>query len=280
MARGSSKSDAFDVKSAIADYKKQEASGEAFSRKNSTYVGTKDMPEAMNLEVKVKVGREVAKRVYDEMIRDHNKLKQVFLSNSVNRKDGTSSTFSPVGTPARLKLKKDVEDLARTVRRLRGAMRPELDGTEASKLEVPFTYAQRDKWENGSKKGSSKSDVSGYLEEDRKPLFDPSQGIGGGAYEVGQRLKADLARGGDTGQVPERRKYDGDIGEKPYSPDELREAKAKQKLAGQGGLYEGPGEVERRNERIRATEAANARSRFEGSLNDVFKNPYKPKKRK
>lgn len=280
MARGSSKSDAFDVKSAIADYKKQEASGEAFSRKNSIYVGTKDMPEAMNLEVKVKVGREAAKRVYDEMIRDHNKLKQVFLSNSVNRKDGTSSTFSPVGTPARLKLKKDVEDLARTVRRLRGAMSPELDGTVASKYEVPFTYAQRDKWENGPKKGSSKSDVSGYLEEGRQPLFDPSQGIGGGAYEANQRLKATLARSGDTGIAPERRRYDGEIGAKPYSPDELREAKAKQKLAGQGGLYEGPGAVEERNERIKATEAANARNRFESSLNDVFKNPYKPKKRK
>jgi len=150
MARGALKSD-FDVKAAVATYKKQEASGEVFSRKNSIYVGTKDMPEAMNLDAKVKVNREVAKRVYDEMIRDHNKLKQVFLSNSVNRKDGTSSTFSPIGTPARLKLKKDVEDLARTVRRLRGAMRPELDGTEASKLEVPFSYAQRDKWENRSR---------------------------------------------------------------------------------------------------------------------------------
>jgi hypothetical protein len=150
MARGALKAD-YDVKAAVATYKKQEASGEAFSRKNSIYVGTKDMPEAMNLEVKVKVGREAAKRVYDEMIRDHNKLKQVFLSNSVNRKDGTSSTFSPIGTPARLKLKKDVEDLARTIRRLRGAMSPELDGTVATKLEVPFAYAQRDKWENRSK---------------------------------------------------------------------------------------------------------------------------------
>lgn len=150
MARGALKAD-FDVKAAVADYKKQEASGEVFSRKNSIYVGTKDMPEAMSLDAKVKVNREVAKRVYDEMIRDHNKLKQVFLSNSVNRKDGTSSTFSPIGTPARLKLKKDVEDLARTIRRLRGAMSPELDGTVATKLEVPFAYAQRDKWENRSK---------------------------------------------------------------------------------------------------------------------------------
>ena len=121
---------------------------------------------------------------------------------------------------------------------------------------------------------------SSIVDESRKPLFDPSQGIGGGAYEAGQRLKATLARSGDTGQAPERRKYDGEIGEKPYSPDELREAKEKQKLSGQGRLYEGPGEVERRNERIKATEAANARNRFEGSLNDVFKNPYKPKKRK
>jgi hypothetical protein len=276
MARGSAKSDAFDVKAATAAYRKQEASGEAFSRKNSIYVNTKDMPEAMNIVVKATVSREVALRVKDEMIRDHNKLKQVFLSNSVNRKDGTSSTFSPIGTPARLKLKKDVEELARTIRRLRGALTPELDGSTAKTVEVPFTYAQRDKWENRSKKGSSKSDFGGIVAP-REPNPYENQGIGGRNAEL-RAIRRSLGKPDDDGieyRVPR-----GIMEQRTptYSPDELAEAKRIQK----GGIYrrmEGPGAAEERAKRIKATEDAQKRERAMKELSEYT--PYKaPKKRK
>ena len=88
-------------------------------------------------------------------------------------------------------------------------------------------------------------------------------GIAGGAYERQRNLE------GRTSIMPERTPT--------YTPDELREAKATQKLAREGGLMEGPGAAERRARRIEATEAANRPAPNFG-INNAFY--IKPKKNK
>jgi hypothetical protein len=150
------------------------------------------------------------------------------------------------------------------------------------KVDGEWTIDSFDQMSVMIKKVASESGRSSIVEENPRRNFDPSQGIGGGAYESGQRLKAQLEAEGVTGIAGPLTRRSSIMEERTptYTPDELREAKAKQKLAGQGGLYEGPGAVEARNERIKATERASAARRLEGSLNDAFKTDYKPKKRK
>ena len=133
------------------------------------------------------------------------------------------------------------------------------------------------------KKPKKKAEKSAIVEENPKRLFDYSQGIGGGAYERNQSLKAQLEAEGVTGIAGPRGIMPVSV--PTYSPDELREAERIQK--GEIRIMEGPGAAERRRQRIEATKAAN-RARLQGDFGDLSNINYsrtgttgsKPKKRK
>jgi hypothetical protein len=94
-----------------------------------------------------------------------------------------------------------------------------------------------------------------------------------------------------TGSLEEQRSFDkmktaigdalrtsyAEVNTRTYNADELREAKATQRLAREGGLMEGPGAAEARAKRIEATEAANRRAPL-ADINSVFN--IKPKRTK
>lgn len=126
--------------------------------------------------------------------------------------------------------------------------------------------------------------IKSKVEENPKRLFDPSEGIGGGAYEANKRLKAELEAEGITGIAGPLTRRNSIMPESvpTYTPDELLEAERIQK--GEIRIFEGPGAAERRRQRIEATKAAN-RARLQGDFGDLTGLNYsrtgsKPKKLK